>query len=34
MTPTFMGSVQSAKYMDDFADYAAGLLRDLGVGKK
>jgi putative tricarboxylic transport membrane protein len=34
MTPAFMGSAESAKYMDDFADYAAGLMRDLGVGKK
>jgi putative tricarboxylic transport membrane protein len=34
MTPTFMGSVQATKYMDDFADYATGLMNDLGVGKK
>jgi len=34
MTPTYMNSVQAAKYMNDFADYAAGLLRDLGIAKK
>ena len=34
MTPTFMGSAQATKYMDDFADYASGLMRDLGMVKK
>jgi putative tricarboxylic transport membrane protein len=34
MTPTYMNSVQATKYMNDFADYAAVLLRDLGIAKK
>jgi putative tricarboxylic transport membrane protein len=34
MTPTYMNSVQATKYMDDFADQATGLLRDLGIVKK
>jgi putative tricarboxylic transport membrane protein len=34
MTPTYMNSVQATKYMNDFADYANGLLKDLGIAKK
>jgi putative tricarboxylic transport membrane protein len=34
MTPTYMNSVQAVKYMNDFADYATVLLKDLGIAKK
>ena len=34
MTPTYLNSVQATKYMNDFADQAAGLLKDLGIVKK
>lgn len=34
MTPTYLNSVQAAKYMDDFAELATGLLKDLGIVKK
>jgi putative tricarboxylic transport membrane protein len=34
MTPTYMNSVQATKYMNDFADQATGLLRELGIVKK
>jgi tripartite-type tricarboxylate transporter receptor subunit TctC len=34
MTPTYMNSVQATKYMNDFADYANVLLKDLGIAKK
>jgi putative tricarboxylic transport membrane protein len=34
MTATYMGSAEATKYMNDFADYAGGLLKDLGIAKK
>jgi putative tricarboxylic transport membrane protein len=34
MTPTFIGSAQAAKFLDDYADQALSTMRDLGMGKK
>ena len=34
MTPVYMNSAQATKYMDNFADQATGLLKDLGIVKK
>lgn len=34
MTAEFMGSAGCTKYMNDFADRAASLMRDLGIAKK
>ncbi len=34
MTPTFMGSVQASKFLNEYADQALATMRELGLGKK